>query len=151
MIWTWQSVEPAKLSAALPSLIASPAAEPSARSPNSRRVKPMVFPPSFLPHEQFQRRSQSRGYNHYARHRHDAGGESAGRILAHTHHIRADEAAKRSDGIDEGKAGGSAGAGEDARRDRPENASGGWHADKGQRQSDQRHHQGGGEQIGREP
>src|SRR5256885_3367825 len=137
MIWTWQSVEPAKLSAAVASLIASPAAEPSARAPNSRRVKPMVFPPSFLPHEQFQRRGQSGGYDHDAGHGHDAGGESSGRILEHAHHIGPDEAAKRADGVDESQAGGSAGAGEDARRDRPEYAARRRHADKRQRQIDQ--------------
>src|SRR5258705_12346264 len=124
MMWTWQSVAPAKLAASA-SLIASPAAEPSARAPNSRRVKSMSHPPSLVPHQQFQRGGQCRCYDHHAGHGHDAGGESSGRILEHAHHIGPDEAAKRADGVDEGKAGGGAGAGEDARRVVPEKAAGG--------------------------
>src|SRR5712671_5898864 len=99
MIWTWQSVAPAKLSAALASLIDSPAAEPSARAPNSRRVKPMFFPPSLLAHQQFQRGGQSRGYDHHARHDEDASAEIAGRIPEKPHHIGADKSTRCPDRV----------------------------------------------------
>src|SRR2546423_12512364 len=102
MMWTWQSVAPAKLAASA-SLIAKPAAEPSARAPNSRRVKPMSHPPSLVPHQQFQRRRQTRRYDHHAGHGQDAGGESSGRVLEHRPHIGPDEAAKCADGVDESK------------------------------------------------